>query len=188
MERSSPNSKGRPIPPLDKRQSKPSLKSPLRFRIFAVIGLLTVLAVSLVVLFVIGVKGLKGKKSDGQFTPTAMPVPAGWGTIDVDITQSSEPSFSGKVSLGAYSLRHDGLHFCFTEPGRMTRPITDVPREGIRCVVLKKSAITEPSKSTPRPGIAYSPFRVNGSAEGSSPSRLQPADEAEVVIDGARDV
>src|SRR4030043_2275347 len=75
MERSSPNSKGRPIPPLDERQSKPSLKSPSRFRIFALIGLLSVLTVSLIVLFVIGVKGLKEKKYDGQFTPTVMPVP-----------------------------------------------------------------------------------------------------------------
>jgi hypothetical protein len=249
MERSSPNSKGRPIPPLDKRQSRPSLKSPSRFRIFALIGLLTVLAVSLVILFVIGVKGLREKKYDGQFTPTVMPVPVeqmqviagtwtgrdevdesewqitfesnravwlknskgyyhqgtafihwnlglidgsmrvppGWSSIDVDITQSSEPSFSGKVSLGAYSLRHDGLHFCFTEPGIMTRPITDVPREGIRCVVLKKSATAEPSKSTTQPGIAYSPFRVNGTVEGSSPDRLQPADKAEVIIDGVRE-
>jgi len=116
----------------------------------------------------------------------SMRVPPGWGPIDVDITQSSEPSYSGKVSLGAYSLKHDGLHFCFTEPGRMTRPITDEPKEGIRCILLKKETKTKALKPSPQHGIAYSPFKADA-AEGSSTAGWQLADEAEVIIDGVRD-
>jgi len=66
-------------------------------------------------------------------------VPPGWSVLDLDIIQSSEPSHRNTISLGAFSRRINQLEYCFCEPGRMVRPITDESREGIRCFELTKA-------------------------------------------------
>lgn len=66
-------------------------------------------------------------------------VPRGWSVLDMDIIQSSEPSHRNNISLGAFSRRENRLEYCFCEPGRMERPITDESREGIRCFELTKA-------------------------------------------------
>jgi hypothetical protein len=66
-------------------------------------------------------------------------VPPGWSILDMDIIQSSEPSHRNIVSLGAYSRRGTRLEYCFSEPGRMVRPITNESREEISCFELTES-------------------------------------------------
>jgi hypothetical protein len=66
-------------------------------------------------------------------------VPPGWSVLDMDILQSSESSHRNNISLGAFSRQGKRLEYCFCEPGRMERPITDESREGIRCFELVKA-------------------------------------------------
>ncbi len=66
-------------------------------------------------------------------------MPRGWSLLDMDIIQSSEPSHRNSISLGAFSRHENRLEYCFSEPGRMLRPITNESREGIRCFELTKA-------------------------------------------------
>ena len=43
-------------------------------------------------------------------------------TIDMDITESSEPDAAGKVALGIYELKGDDLKWCSAQPGSDQRP------------------------------------------------------------------
>jgi hypothetical protein len=114
-------------------------------------------------------------------------VPPGWGILDVDTINSSEQSHRNKVSLGAYSLREGVLKYCFSEPGRMTRPITDLSKEGIRCFDLTKEAAGMAGPANrPTPAVA---------AKAQQPSRDTPPDvlppssiagEAEIIINGSQ--
>ncbi|MBI5634722.1 MAG: DUF2207 domain-containing protein [Nitrospirae bacterium] len=67
-------------------------------------------------------------------------VPPGWSPLDVDIIDSTEPLHRNTFSLGAFSLKGKILQYCFSEPGKMVRPINDLSREGIRCFDLSRAA------------------------------------------------
>jgi len=119
-------------------------------------------------------------------------VPPGWSVLDVDIIQSSDPLKNSTISLGAFSRRENLLKYCFTEPGRLTRPINDMSREGIRCFELTKAvAGTGRQSGMPRP--RPTPEKASSSQpSGSSPPFAESAEvprhfisgEAETTIDG----
>lgn len=121
-------------------------------------------------------------------------VPPGWSVLDVDIIQSSDPSRNNTISLGAFSHRGNLLKYCFAEPGRMTRPINDMSREGIRCFDLTKTTMgtgrhlgksrheTPPEKAPSSPPFGFSP------AASQAAGALPISGEAEATIDGVREI
>ncbi|MDP2156154.1 MAG: hypothetical protein Q8K68_00405, partial [Nitrospirota bacterium] len=56
---------------------------------------------------------------------------------------------------GAFSFKGKELQYCFSEPGRLVRPINDLSRDGIRCFdLLRSNAGSEgvsPRAATPTP-------------------------------------
>ena len=129
-------------------------------------------------------------------TDGAIRVPPGWSMLDVDVIQSSEAAYRNNISLGAYSSHKNLLKYCFSEPGRMVRPITDESREGIRCFELTKTgpggdipagrppSVPVPDKSLAASAPHLSP--VGPSTEGPlSPLMTGTAD---IIIDGVREI
>jgi hypothetical protein len=136
--------------------------------------------------YAVHVSNSKGYYSQGTafvhwnlgLTEGALRVPRGWSPLDMDITQSSEPSHANKISLGAFSQHGTQLQYCFSEPGSMVRPITDESREGIRCFELVKAqakgeSSAGQSDSVPLPDTAH---------KGSAPGRSRPATEKFVDV------
>ncbi|OGW37228.1 MAG: hypothetical protein A2Y97_11710 [Nitrospirae bacterium RBG_13_39_12] len=127
-------------------------------------------------------------------TDGAVRVPPGWSVLDLDVIQSSELSHRNNISLGAYSSHENLLKYCFCEPGRMVRPITDESREGIRCFELTKVGAggnipagrppSVPEKSSSVSARNISP--LGPSTEGPlSPLMTGTAD---IIIDGVREI
>ena len=120
-------------------------------------------------------------------------VPPGWDILDVDTINSSEQSHRNKVSLGTYSLRKDLLKYCFSEPGKMVRPITDLSREGIRCFDLTKEAAGAAGPANrPAPAAVtkrHRPYPAKPSQ--AAPSTAMPpssiSGQAEIIINGSRE-
>jgi hypothetical protein len=129
-------------------------------------------------------------------TDGAVRVPPGWSTLDLDVIQSSEPSHRNNISLGAYSSHENLLKYCFSEPGRMVRPIADESREGIRCFVLTRVETGKDIPVSQRPFVPVPDKPSSASAQNISP--VGPSTEghlsqlksgtAEIVIDGVREI
>jgi hypothetical protein len=121
-------------------------------------------------------------------------VPPGWSPLDIDIIQSSDSSHRNNKSLGAYSVHGDMLKYCFSEPGRLTRPITDISREGIRCFELTKET-AGPGAAAVQPYTAPVPYTVPAPSAPHTPagpsSAGTPAQSitgiADIIIDGVRE-
>jgi hypothetical protein len=98
-------------------------------------------------------------------------VPRGWSVLDMDIIQSSEPSHRNNISLGAFSRKGNRLEYCFCEPGRMERPITNESREGIRCFELTKAKAGEDIAVSQPPAVTLPDNSHSVSAPHPSPGR-----------------
>lgn len=96
-------------------------------------------------------------------------VPRGWSVLDMDIIQSSEPSHRNNISLGAFSRKVTRLEYCFCEPGRMERPITDESREGIRCFEITKAKAGGDIHVSHPPSVALPDNSLSVSAPHPSP-------------------
>ena len=69
-----------------------------------------------------------------------MRVPPGWSPLDVDVIDSTEQHHRNVSSLGTFSLKGKMLQYCFSEPGRLVRPVNNLSSEGIRCFDLSRVA------------------------------------------------
>lgn len=150
--------------------------------------------------YAVRVSGAKGYFHQGTafvhwklgLTDGILRVPPGWSVFDVDIIQSSDPLKQNTVSLGAFSRQGNLLKYCFAEPGRVTRPINDLSREGIRCFELTKAVAATGRQSgmprpKPTPGKALSSQPSGSSppvAESAEAPRHPISGEAETTIDG----
>ena len=83
-------------------------------------------------------------------------VPPGWSPLDVDIIDSTEPHHRNTSSLGAFSLKGKVLQYCFSEPGKLVRPINDLSRDSIRCFDLSR-VIAAPEGSGQRAAVPAPP-------------------------------
>ena len=108
-------------------------------------------------------------------------VPPGWSPLDVDITQSSEPSYSTKISLGAFAMRKDILKYCFSEPGKMVRPITDDSREGLKCFDLTKSVPGEDKQH-----VQQSPVQLTEKTLTTSAAPSQSSEPSSTSVSGIK--
>ncbi len=109
-------------------------------------------------------------------------VPPGWSTLDMDIIQSSEPSHRNNISLGAYSRQENRLEYCFSEPGRMVRPITNESREEISCFELTeaKSGLENPANQSPSVTM---PRHAPSASAPQPPSGSRRTRQTEDIID-----
>jgi len=109
-------------------------------------------------------------------------VPPGWSMLDMDIIQSSEPSHRNNISLGAFSRQGNRLEYCFSEPGRMVRPITDESRDGIRCfeLVKAKAGTDIPIGQSPSASVPDSP--VSASAPQPPTAGTRRTEQNEKII------
>ncbi len=120
-------------------------------------------------------------------------VPPGWNILDVDTINSSERSHRNTISLGAYSVHEDLLKYCFSEPGKLVRPVTDLSGEGVQCFELTKglNAVERPSGRTAPGAVANDPLpsrsepRRDALSTVMTPSSV--SGQAAVVIDGSQE-
>lgn len=108
-------------------------------------------------------------------------VPPGWGVLDVQVSQASEPRHVGQVSLGTFSKQGDTLRFCGSEPGAHVRtPSFETPPSGVRCLTLVRvgglevTAAPAAQAAAATPVAPVAPRQDNDGATG----------QAEVVLDG----
>jgi hypothetical protein len=116
-----------------------------------------------------------GASSDG------IRVPPGWGVLDVQVAEASEPRHVGQVSLGTFSKQGDMLRFCGSEPGAHVRtPSFEAPPSGVRCLTLARVGDVEvasvPAAQAAAPAPA-APVALRQDSDGAS-------GQAEVVLDG----
>jgi hypothetical protein len=115
-----------------------------------------------------------GATSDG------IRVPPGWGVLDVQVTQASEPRHVGEVSLGTFSKQGDMLKFCGSEPGTHVRtPSFEAPPSGVRCLTLARVGDAEAAPAPAAPASAPAPGPVVSRQESDGATG-----QAEVVLDG----
>lgn len=114
-----------------------------------------------------------GATSDG------IRVPPGWGVLDVQIAEASEPRHVGQVSLGTFSKHGDMLKFCGSEPGAHVRTASfETPPAGVRCLTLARVGDVEAGPAPQAAAAAPAP-RVVARQESDGASG-----QAEVVLDG----
>jgi hypothetical protein len=116
-----------------------------------------------------------GATSDG------IRVPPGWGVLDVQVAEASEPRHVGQVSLGTFSKQGDTLKFCGSEPGAHVRtPSFEAPPSGVRCLTLVRVGDVEVGSVPAVQAAAPAPAPPVVSRQESDGATGQ----AEVVLDG----
>jgi hypothetical protein len=109
-------------------------------------------------------------------------VPPGWSMLDLDIIQSSEPSHRNSISLGAFSLQGKQLKYCFCDPGKMVRPVTDESSEGISCFELTKAEAGSDGSAGTQASAPVPAEALPGSAPQPSSGMSPPTQETERFI------
>lgn len=119
-------------------------------------------------------KGRAGIHWDIGVEGEVMKVPPGAGVIDIDIEESSLGHYTGKTTVGAFSISFGtSMKLCSGDPGSTKRPLTFEPVSGIRCFELTKT-----SEAPPPPPQSQIPQQVQPSVT-APPSAEMPAASVE---------
>ena len=109
-------------------------------------------------------------------TSNGIRVPPGWGVLDVQVAEASEPRHGGQVSLGTFSKQGDTLKWCGSEPGSHVRtPSFEAPPSGVRCLTLVRVGEAEGAPVPSVQAAAAAPRCCSRSPKVGRCSRLRRA-------------
>lgn len=106
----------------------------------------------------------------------SIPVPPGWGPLDLEIDEASNSEAMGKVSLAAFTRHDTELKICGGAPGYRQRVKSfESPGANFRCMVLTKTADGDPEAESQEPEAPASAMKDKDVGPG----------EATLLLDGA---